>query len=110
MGGIDELAVDTVGKFNEVGVVGSLFVLLVILIWFREFKYWPRQIEKLEAEKQRSYDAHDKTRDALLAEVRSGSETLVLVREQLKAMSATVEDFRKMVAELLRTGRSGGGQ
>lgn len=99
MGGLDDLAVDTVGKFNDGSVLGALCVLLMLLIIYREGWFWPRQVAKLEEENDRSHEAHDKTRDALLDEVRKGGEMLVLVKEQLRAQQQAVDSFMKLATE-----------
>ncbi|CAM5659230.1 hypothetical protein MAUB1S_11482 [Mycolicibacterium aubagnense] len=103
MGGLDDLAVDTVGKFNDGSVLGALCVLLMILLVYREGFYWSKQVKKLEDEIDRSHEAHDKTRTALLEEVRKGGETLVLVREQLKTQQSAVDSLMKLVSEWTRS-------
>jgi len=106
VGGLDDLAVDTVGKLNDGSVTGAVCVLLVLLIIYREAWFWPRQTGKLEAENDRCHEAHDKTRSALLDEVRKGGEMLVLVREQLKTQQQAVDSFMKLISDWNR--RKGG--
>lgn len=114
MEGIDDLAVETVRTFNDGSVLGAVCVMLILLLIFREGFYWPKQIkfwqmelEKIEAENTRCHIAHDKTREALLEEVRSGGQTLVLVREQLKAQQIAVENLLRLTTEFSRRGGRG---
>lgn len=90
-------------------------MLLILLLIFREGFYWPKQIkfwqtelEKVEAENTRCHLAHDKTREALLEEVRSGAQTLVLVREQLKAQQVAVDSLLRLTTDIAPKRRGGG--
>lgn len=104
LGGLEDVGVEAVKTINDGSVTGALAVLLIILIIWREVFYWPRQIKKQEDEVDRCHAAHENTRTAFLAEVRTGGETLVLVKEQLKAMEshrAAVEALMRVIADRL---------
>jgi hypothetical protein len=98
LGGLEDVGVEAVKTINDGSVTGALAVLLIILMVWREVFYWPKEVKKREDENDRCHAAHDQTRAALLAEVGKGGETLVLVREQLRAM----ESHRSAVEALMR--------
>jgi hypothetical protein len=101
---MEDVGVEALRTLNDGSVLGAVVVILILLIVYREAFYWPKEITKRETELSRAYTAHDATRTALLEEVRSGAETLVLVREQLKAQSTAID---KMMA--VAFSRNGGG-
>lgn len=107
MAGVDDLAVETIGGINDGSVLGALCVLLILLIIYREAWYWPKQVGKLDIEILRLHEAHDKTRTALLEEVRSGAQALVIVREQMKAQQASVDSLMKFATDRSQRRRGG---
>lgn len=98
-GGIEDVGIDAVRALNDGSVLGALVVLLILLIIWREVFYWPKQTGKLDAEIQRSHAAHDKTREALLEELRKGGEQLVLCREQMKSQQQAVDALMKLASD-----------
>lgn len=110
LGGLEDVGVDAVRTIYGGTVTGALCVILIILIIWREVRYWPREIASREAEIDRCHAAHEKTREAFLAEVRTGGETLVLVKEQLRAMEAhraAVEALMRVISDRLLEFRGG---
>lgn len=104
LGGLEDVGVEAVRTFNDGSVLGALVVLFIILFIWREVFYWPRQIKKQDDEIDRCHAAHEATRAAFLMEVRTGGETLVLVKEQLKAMEAhraAVEALMRVISDNL---------
>lgn len=97
---MDDFLIDTLKGVSAGNVSGALFVLLLFGFCWREIRFWPKQIEKHEAEIQRSRDAHDLTRKSLLEEVGKSGETLVLVRQQMKSQEAAIEHIGKAANEI----------
>ena len=85
---LDDVAGKAFERFFDKGLTGVLCVLLILLVIYRE-RYW---VGEIKGERT----AHDKTRDALLAEVRSNADTLSLVRTQLQNWQAAVDTLLKV--------------
>lgn len=100
---MEQIVVDTLKEIGSGNVSGAMFVLLLVLFGYREIRHWPNQISKLEGEIARSHEAHDMTRKSLLEEVRAGGETLVLVRDQMKAQEGAMNAVLKWVTEQRNT-------
>lgn len=94
---MEDVGVEALKTITSDGsILGSVVVLLILLVIYREAFYWPKEIAKRDAEITRAYSAHDATRATLLEEVRSGAETLVLVREQLKTQTMAVDKLMNL--------------
>lgn len=112
----DELGLDALSRLNDGTVIGAICVLLIVLIVYREVIYWPREIAKCEAklsgeivkrdaEIAQIHDAHDKTRSALLEEVRGNSEIYVMMREQMKSQATAVDQLLRLADDRQSTPR-----
>lgn len=75
-------------RILDVGVVGAVCLLLIAVLAYRE-RFWQSEIRSERA-------AHDKTRDALLEEVRSNADTLALVRTQMQNWQSAVDTLLKV--------------
>ena len=74
-------------RILDVGVVGAVCVMLIVVLVVRE-RWWQAEIRNERA-------AHDKTREALLGEVRSNADTLALVRTQMQNWQSAVDTLLK---------------
>lgn len=72
------------------GVIGAVCLLLIATLIYRE-RQWESKMKDERA-------SHDKTREALLEEVRSNSETLTLVRTQMQTWQSAVDTLLKIAA------------
>ena len=97
-----EVITETSKTILDVGVVGAICLLLMALLVYRE-RYWQGREKvltdgyKLEIASERG--AHDKTREALLEEVRSNGDTIALVRQQMQTQQAAFETLMRMRKE-----------
>lgn len=97
---------DSVSKIVDSSVIGALLILVLSGWVFREIKHWPNQIkETAESWKQRYEQLktnvfseikeerakHDKTRDLLIAEIKSNGETMQLVMKQMSTQQASID-------------------
>lgn len=91
---MQDVAVDSLEKILNVGVIGALCIILMVIIVYRE-KYWQDREktlqEKSATEIKDERANHDKTRSMFIEEVRSNAETLMVVREQLKQQQTTFD-------------------
>lgn len=95
-----DVVTETVTKsFLDVGVVGALCLLLMGVLVARE-RYWQKRETSLTAaftaDLRAERAAHDKTRDALLDEVRSNGDTIALVRSQMQSQKDAFDTLIKL--------------
>jgi hypothetical protein len=83
-----EIALTPWEKIANGSVIGALCLLLMVVIIVRE-RWWQAREKDLTAtftaDLKAERASHDKTRDALLDEVRSNGDTIALVRGQLQS-------------------------
>ena len=86
-------------KLFDNGVLGVVLVLVIVAFAYRE-RYWQRREERAETKFAEDIKAerasHDKTRDALVDEVRSNERALALVQGQMTNFQAAVDALLKM--------------
>ena len=97
---LEDITSDSLSKILDVGVVGSVCVLLVlVLIW--QQKYWIGREEKIatkfteevRAEREKS----DKARDALIAEARTTADLIATFRALITKHDAAMEQLFRLV-------------
>lgn len=125
---MDEAVTDALQIFLDKGVLGAVLVLVLFIFGYREIKYWPGQIATLKGEAQaalkelketaeerlnemkaevdRVHAGHEKTRDSLLAEVRTGGEMLRLIRETHEAQREATRSISELIREFFKKARS----
>ena len=77
-------------RILDVGVVGAVCLLLIAVLVVRE-RWWQSEIKNERA-------AHDKTREALLTEVRSNADTVALVSRQMQNWQSAFDTLMKFVS------------
>ena len=85
---MNEIALAPWEKIANGSVIGALCLLLMVVIIIRE-RWWQAREREIAAtftaDLKAERAAHDKTRDALLGEVRSNGDTIALVRGQMQS-------------------------
>ena len=83
-----DIALEPWARIANGSVIGALCLLLMVVIIIRE-RWWQAREKDLTAnftaDLRAERAAHDKTRDALLDEVRSNGDTIALVRGQMQS-------------------------
>lgn len=96
---IEDLTGQAISKLFDVGVIGVLCVLLILVLIYRE-RYWQNREttsqEKSESAIKDERAAADKARDALLVEARSNAETVAFFRAQMTQWTNTMETVLKI--------------
>lgn len=83
-----DIVTDASKSILDVGVVGAICLLLMIVLVFRE-RWWQSREQKVTdtftAELKTERAAHDKTRETLLAEVRSNGEATAEFHTEMRS-------------------------
>lgn len=86
-----DVFLDATKPFIESGVLGALCVLLMLVVVF-QYRSYRADIRACE-------DAHQKTRDALLAEIRSSAALGESIRDQQRATETAITAVLDLLKE-----------
>lgn len=91
----DTIVTDAARSFFDVGVVGSLCVMLALVIWYQDKRH--------RAELKEEREAHQRTREAQIVEIRNFATLGEAIRDQQKATEAAILTVVELVKERSRT-------
>jgi hypothetical protein len=87
----DTIVTDAARSFFDVGVVGSLCIILALVIWYQDKRH--------RAELKEEREAHQRTREAQIVEIRQFANLGESIRDQQKATESTIQTFLDFVKE-----------
>jgi len=98
----DTIVTDAARSIIDVGVVGSLCIILALVIWWQDKRHRAEIActrTELKAELKAEQDAHQRTRDAQIAEIRHFTTLGESIRDQQKATETAIERMIDWVKE-----------
>lgn len=87
----DTIVTDAARSFFDVGVVGSLCVILALVIWYQDKRH--------RAELKDEREAHQETREAQIVEIRQFATLGESIRDQQKATEAAIQTVLDLIKE-----------
>ncbi len=87
---------DAFRNFNNAGLLGSVVVIMMVAFVF-QFRFLNKIIEELRAELREEREAHQKTRDAQIVDIRN----LGHVASSVDGMRSSMDDLNQNMRELI---------